>query len=88
MISRSITKICKDFTKIENYSKAVLDTSQVWTCHHRRETHYLKDGKWIKREEELSSQSLKDNNLYFDVPPSDLIFLTRQERSRLHKYID
>lgn len=79
MISKNVAKYCKDFTKIENYSRAVLDTSQKWECHHRLETHYLKGGKWIKREEELSPKKLKEDNLYFDRPPEELIFLTREE---------
>lgn len=75
---------CKDVTKIENYSKAVLDTTQVWDCHHRRETHYLKDGEWIRRDEDLTYQQLIDEGVYFDVPPSELIFLTRDEHNLLH----
>ena len=44
---------CKNVTMIENYSKAVLDTTQIWECHHRCETHYLKNGKWVRREQEI-----------------------------------
>ena len=75
---------CKDVTKIENYSKAVLDTTQIWDCHHRLETHYLKDGKWIRRDEDLTYQQLIDEGVYFDVPPSEQIFLTRVEPNSLH----
>ena len=31
-------KFCKeDISKIENYDKAIADTTQVWDCHHRTE---------------------------------------------------
>ena len=86
MISRNITKICKDFTKIENYSKAVLDTSQVWICHHRLETHYRKNGEWFRRDEDISVEQLIKDSKYFDVPASELIFMTIQEHSQLHEY--
>lgn len=84
MIRKDIIKICKDFTKIENYSQAVLDTSQTWECHHRLETHYLKNGKWIEREVEVSREELKEDNLYFDRPASELIFMTKTEHISMH----
>lgn len=77
---------CKDFTKIENYSKAILDTSQTWDCHHRRETHYLQDGTWIEREQHLTKEQLIEDGLYYDVLPSDLIFLTRSEHMEIHHH--
>lgn len=70
---------CRDVTKIENYSKAVLDTSQIWECHHRLETHYLERGKWVRREQEVSMKQLIEDGKYFDVPPEELIFLTHEE---------
>ena len=76
---------CKDITKIENYSKAVLDTTQTWECHHRLETHYLEKGKWVRREQEVSVEQLIEDGKYFDVPPEELIFLTHAEHSSLHK---
>ena len=75
---------CKDFTKIENYSQAVLDTTQTWDCHHRLETHYLKNGKWISRDKELTAEQLIEDGKYFDVPPEELIFLTRTEHNAIH----
>lgn len=75
---------CKDFTKIENYSKAVLDTTQTWDCHHRRETHYLKNGIWIRRNEDLPKQQLIEDDVYYNVPPEELIFLTQAEHKTLH----
>lgn len=75
---------CKDVTRVENYSRAVLDTSQIWECHHRRETHYLKDGKWVRRDEDLTVEQLKEEGVYYNVPPSELIFLTPTEHKSLH----
>lgn len=77
---------CQDFTKIENYSQAVLDTSQTWDCHHRLETHYLQNGKWIERKKHLTREQLIAEGTYYDVPPSDLIFLTRSEHMKVHHY--
>ena len=42
MISkRSAKAYCRDdISLIENYDKAIADKTQVWDCHHRRETIY------------------------------------------------
>lgn len=85
MIRKDIVSICKDFTKIENYSNAILDTAQTWICHHRLETHYLKDGKWLERDEELSVEQLKKDGKYYNAPASELIFVTIDEHSQLHE---
>lgn len=85
MIRKDVNAYCKDFTKIENYSKAVLDTTQVWDVHHRLETHYLKNGKWISRDEELLTEQLIEEGVYFDRPPEELIFLTRSEHKKYHQ---
>ena len=39
MINEYIAKrFCKeDLTKIENYDKAIADTTHTWHCHHRTE---------------------------------------------------
>ena len=44
MISENHTKaFCKDdISLIENYDKAIADKTQVWHCHHRRETIFSK----------------------------------------------
>ena len=40
MICEQTIKIfCNDFTKIENYEKAIADIAHTWQCHHRLETH-------------------------------------------------
>lgn len=76
---------CKDFTKIENYGKAVLDT-QVWDCHHRLETHYKKDGIWVERnkDEQITKEQLIKDGVYYNVEPCMLIFLRQDEHRRLH----
>jgi len=64
---------CEDISKIENYRKAVRDKTQTWDCHHRREIS-----------ESKSAQQLKNEDLYYNVPASDLIFLKHSEHARLH----
>lgn len=73
---------CKgDITKIENYDKAIADTTQTWECHHRLETH-TPDGE--RRAEDLDVEDLMTLDLYFDRPPEELIFLTKADHRRLH----
>lgn len=81
-ISKSAKNICKDFTKIENYEKAVNDTTQTWQCHHRLETHNS-DGE--RRLVDISREELIALGMYFDRPPEELIFLTPIEHISLHK---
>lgn len=64
---------CEDISLIENYEKAMSDTSQKWVCHHRLETELNK-----------SRQELKDLNLYYNRPASELIFMPYGEHSRIH----
>ena len=68
---RKVKRICKDYTKIENYEEAVKDTTQTWHCHHILG-------------EILSRQQLKDHDFYYDVPPCMLKFVTGTEHKRLH----
>ena len=66
-------KYCKnDISQIENYDKAIADKSQVWHCHHRRETIYSRSG-------------LIEIGEYYNRPACELIFLTKSEHIRLHK---
>ena len=66
-------KYCKDdISLIENYDKAVSDTTQMWHCHHRRETIY-------------SVKELIDIGEYYNRPACELIFLTPFDHRRLHK---
>ena len=87
MIPRTVYKYCKDgeISKIENYSSAVQDTSQIWVVHHRLETHYKSKDIWVLLEEERDVESLKKDGLYYNRPASELIFLTASEHMSLHK---
>lgn len=79
---KNVKKYCSgDYTKIENYEKAVSDTTQMWHCHHRLETH-TSDG--LIRQETLTSEELIALNTYYDRPEEELIFLTKKEHRTLH----
>lgn len=64
---------CRHPELIENYDKAVADTTQVWEVHHRREEFY-------------SQKELKERGEYFDRPPEDLIFLTKAEHNKIDSH--
>lgn len=64
---------CRNPEKIENYAKAVADTSQTWQVHHRREEFY-------------SRKELIERGEYFDVSPEELIFLTVAEHHKIDFY--
>ena len=74
MISEKRAKrYCKeDISLIENYDKAVSDTTQLWHCHHRRETIF-------------SRKDLIEIGEYYNRPACELIFLTSFEHIRLHR---
>ena len=74
MISkRSAKAYCRDdISLIENYDKAIADKTQVWDCHHRRETIY-------------SVKELIEIGEYYNRPACELIFLTPANHRRLHK---
>lgn len=75
MIPRRAKDYCyEDISLIENYEQAVNDKTQMWDCHHRKET-----------DEGLSKAELIKQGLYWNRPASELIFLTRAEHIRLHK---
>lgn len=82
MISRKIEKICKDFTKIENYEKAIADDSR-WECHHRLETHFS-DGTPRPANAKLLREELVALGMYWDRPPEELIFLSKSEHVSWH----
>lgn len=73
---------CRNPELIENYDKAIADTTQIWVCHHRLETHNS-DGE--RRLVDLTVEELKALGMYYDRPPKELIFLTHTEHSKLHK---
>lgn len=75
---------CRTPWLIENYSKAIADSHEVWDCHHRRETHYKKDGVWVERGVFVSGEELDAQGMYYDVPPEELIFLSHGEHTAIH----
>ena len=54
----------------------------ICECHHRMETH-RRNGK--ERVTRLSKQDLKDWNIYYHRPASELIFLTKAEHNEFRK---
>lgn len=74
---RQAKKVCKDYSQIENYEKAVADKTQTWHCHHRLE---LKCPVYKPKAKELI-----EYGLYYDRPPEELIFLNPQEHICLHQ---
>lgn len=78
----TLKKFCNgDISKIENYNKAVSDTTQTWHCHHRLETHNS-DGE--RRLVDLSLKELKALDMYYHRPPEELIFMTCSDHLKLH----
>lgn len=73
---------CRTPELIENYDKAIADSTQTWCCHHRLETHNS-DGE--RRLVDISSSELIALDMYYDRPPEELIFLTPIEHTSLHK---
>lgn len=68
---------CKeDISKIENYEKAITDSTQTWDCHHRAEI--LPCGRF-------SADMLIKYGLYYHRPANELIFLTHSEHARIHR---
>ena len=77
----NVCSYCKDnLSKIENYEKAINDTTQTWHCHHRAEIEVLPSGIVVRR----SKSELIKNDRYYHRPANELIFLTRSEHMRLH----
>ena len=71
-------KYCRDYiSKIENYDKAIADTSKTWDLHHRLELTL--DGEFA-----LTKEQLKMHDMYYNRPYYELIFLTPAEHRRLH----
>ena len=69
----AVKKYCnEDISLIENFDKAIYDSTQIWECHHRREL-------------ETSRKQLIEKNEYYNRPAEELIFLTRSDHNSLHK---
>lgn len=75
--------ICSIPKFIENYDEAVADTSQIWHCHHRLETHFS-DGTPRPVNAQLSRDELIALGMYYNRPPKELIFLTAAEHRSIH----
>lgn len=73
MINENYAKsYCRDdISLIENYSKAIADTAQIWHCHHRRKTIYSRLG-------------LLEIGEYYNRPACELIFLTKSDHNKVH----
>lgn len=72
MIGKCIEEYCsEDISRIENYNEAILDDSQLWDCHHRRESIYTRAG-------------LIEIGEYYDRPAIELIFLKRDDHNKIH----
>lgn len=78
MISETqVKRYCsEDISNIENYDKAMADQTQTWDCHHRAEI--LPCGRY-------SINQLQKYGLYYNVPASQLVFLTHFDHMRIHK---
>ena len=70
---KSLEKYCIDYKNIENYKDAVSSPLR-FDLHHRREIT-----------EKKSKKQLIDENLYYDRPAEELVFLEHGEHMRLHK---
>lgn len=71
---------CEDITLIENYDKAIADTTQTWQIHHRDEIRTLPSGMVVYRTQE----DLIESGRYYNCPANELIFLTKSEHNKLH----
>ena len=80
MINERYTKrYCSDdISLIENYNKAIADKERMWDIHHRRECD--EEGRTL-----FTHKQLKEMNLYFKRPASELIFVTRSMHWKLHR---
>lgn len=73
----------EDFTKIENYDRAMADESQVWVLHHRLETHFS-DGSERPANARISRKELIELGMYYNRPANELIYMTKSDHSKLH----
>lgn len=64
---------CRCPELIENYNLAIADKTQTWEVHHRLESCF-------------TQKFLIEMNLYYDVEPEALIFLTRDEHNKIDSH--
>ena len=73
------TRYCSDdISLIENYHEAIADQTKMWDIHHRRECD--ENGRTL-----FTKKQLKELNLYFNRPASELIFVKRSMHWKLHR---
>ena len=63
--------------KIEHYEEALAEGFKCWCIHHRLEIQ--PDGT------RMSRQELKDKDLYYDRPASELVFMREHDHRSMHK---
>lgn len=69
---KSAKRFCSDnISSIKNYNEAVLDSEEMWDCHHILG-------------ESTSRKELIRKNLYFKRPSSELMFMKSSLHQRLH----
>lgn len=71
---------CEDIALIENYHQAIADQTRMWDIHHRNECD--DEGKTL-----FTHKQLKEMNLYYNRPASELMFVTRSMHWKLHREI-
>ena len=67
---------------IENYYEAQKDDFNGWEIHHRLETH-TSEGE--RRLVKLTKKELIALDMYYNRPANELIFLKKEEHSKLHR---
>lgn len=77
MVGKNLFKYCKEISKVENYELAINDTENIWDCHHRLEIMPFSGNN-------CSADFLKEQNMYFNVKPEELIFLKHSEHTAIH----
>lgn len=68
---KQLIHVCSEYINIENYEKAINDNIQMWELHHKLGL------------EKTRKQLIKEN-LYYNRPPDELIFLPQWEHKHLH----
>lgn len=75
-VSKELRHYCSEpIENIENYDKAIADDKNMWECHHRLE---------IQGQFRNSKALLIKCGMYWNVPAWQLIFLRRDEHTKLH----
>ena len=71
-------KYCSEnVSLIENYHQAIADKDRMWDIHHRRECD--EEGRTL-----FTHKQLKEMNLYFKRPASELVFVTKSMHKKIH----